>query len=70
LAELLGVGAKVRLCALPPAPALPHCCSAPAEVLAVHPAGPSGADAWLLLALPAAAEAAVHPYLTAGAAIR
>ena len=39
--------------------------AAPAEVLAVHPAGPGGADAWLLLALPAAAEAAVHPYLTA-----
>ena len=65
LAELLDVGAQVRLCAPPPAPSAPPCHPDAAEVLAVHPAGPSGADAWLLLALPASAEAGVHPYLTA-----
>jgi hypothetical protein len=43
-------------------PALP---SDPLEVLAVYPAGPGSADAWLLLGLPSTAQAAVHRYLTA-----
>ena len=37
----------------------------PVKVLAVHPAGPGVADAWLLLDVPTADEATVHGYLTA-----
>jgi hypothetical protein len=55
----------VRLCAPAAKPATPPCYPGPLEVLAVHPAGPGAADAWLLLGLPATDEAAVHRYLTA-----
>jgi hypothetical protein len=65
LAELLDVGARVRLCAPGAKPATPPCHPDPLEVLAVHPAGPGAADAWLLLGLPSADEEAVHRYLTA-----
>jgi hypothetical protein len=65
LAELLDVGSRVRLCTPAPEPATPPCLTGALEVLAVHPASPGTADAWLLLGLPAADEAAVHRYLTA-----
>jgi hypothetical protein len=65
LADLLDVGARVRLCAPAAAPGNPPCHPGPLEVLAVHPAGPGSTDAWLLLGLPAADEPAVHRYLTA-----
>jgi hypothetical protein len=65
LAQLLDVGTRVRLCAPAAKPAIPPCHPDPLTVLAVHPAGPGAADAWLLLGMPTADEAAVHWYLTA-----
>ena len=65
LGELLDVGARVRLCAPPSPTSAPPCHADPVEVLAVHPAGPGATDAWLLLGLPSAGAAALHPYLTA-----
>jgi hypothetical protein len=65
LAELLDVGAQVRLCAPAATRAARPCHRGLVKVLAVHPAGPGASDAWLLLAVPAADEATVHGYLTA-----
>jgi hypothetical protein len=65
LAELLDVGAHVRLCAPAATRAARPCYPDPVKVLAVHPARPGAADAWLLLGVPKADEAVVHGYLIA-----
>jgi hypothetical protein len=65
LADLLDVGAQVRLCAPAATMAAQPCLPNSMKVLAVHPADPGATNAWLLLSVPTADEATLHRYLTA-----
>jgi hypothetical protein len=65
LAELLDAGDWIRVCAPRSSTAPRPCHPDPLQVLAVHPAGQAGADAWLMLSVPTAEATTVHGYFTA-----